>query len=111
MTLITCSTNPIVGRECDKKTSEVTLLERSMAFCMKVIESILNDPIRGATLIFDAVTLKKYKVQNGIEGHTIFFLFEIIQKFFFLAWGFHILASQKKIFRFFFQIWGEESYY
>ena len=68
MTLITCSTNPIVGRECDKKTSEVTLLERSMNFCMKVVKSIHNDPRSGVGLIFDAVTLKKYKVQNGIEA-------------------------------------------
>ena len=27
-----------------------------------------------------------------------FFLWEIIQKFFFLAWGFHILATRKNIF-------------
>ena len=27
-----------------------------------------------------------------------FFLWEIIQKFFFLAWGFHILATLKNIF-------------
>ena len=38
---------------------------------MMVIEIILNDPRRGATLSFDAVTLEKYKVKNGIQAPDI----------------------------------------
>ena len=48
------------------------------------------------------VALKRYKDQKGIEVHDIvkqfFFLWEIIQKLFFLAWGFHILETRNNIF-------------
>ena len=42
------------------------------------------------------------KIQHGRRTHgkaiPTFFLWEITQKFFFLAWGFHILATRKNIF-------------
>ena len=42
------------------------------------------------------------KIQNDTKAPGLvtptFFLWEIIQKFFFLSWGFHILATQKSNF-------------
>ena len=51
----------------------------------------------------DDLGLHFFKIQNGSQAPDMvrltFFLWEITQKFFFLAWGFHILATRKNIFR------------
>ena len=92
----------IVGREYVKKRPELSLLARSKSFCTLVLGCILKDSGGGSPQISCAVTLKKQKIQNGGQGPGLaiptFFLWEIIQKFFFLSRGFHILATQKKYF-------------
>ena len=50
----------------------------------------------------DDLGLHFFKIQNGSQAPDMvrltFFLWEITQKFFFLAWGFHILATRKNNF-------------
>ena len=41
--------------------NEVSSLETSIFFCRTVVETILNDPRRVATIIFDTMTLKSPK--------------------------------------------------
>ena len=85
----------LVGRECDKKTWEVTLLEISTAFCMKVVESICNDPKSGSPQFLMRRPWKSTNAKIELKGLIwSFVLWEIMQKVFFLAWGFHIVAAQ-----------------
>ena len=62
-------------------------------------------PFKGSTMPpsnIRVVLALERKIQYGAQAHGLviptFFLWEIMQKFFFLSWGFHILATRKKKF-------------
>ena len=79
------------------------ILQKFLVFAAKKLPLSIKMIISAKKKVWhDDLWLQLFQIQNGAQAPDMvrltFFLWEITQKFFFLAWGFHILATRKNNF-------------